>query len=163
MNDKTAKSFKSFIKRFIYGSMKQKRHSFQFRNEQLLLHFRLNGEIPACTLRRCFSNYQRCSSRFRNEQLRIFDSARARGRTFGIHDYAMPPRHRVLAPFSRPCGVEHFFTCEGAPATLFSKGPLARRRVCHYLRECPLAEGCILLICQYPARKTSVRPLKLRA
>ena len=77
MNDKTAKLFKSFIKRFICGNMKQKRHSFQFRNEQLLLHFRFNGEVPACTLRRCFANYQRCSFRFRNEQLCIFNSARA--------------------------------------------------------------------------------------
>ena len=72
-------------------------------------------------------------------------------------------RRRILAPFSRPCGVEHFFTCEGAPATLFSKDTLARRRVRHYLVKCPLAEGCTLLICQFPARKTSVRPLKLAA
>ena len=39
--------------------------------------------------------HQRRSFEFQNEQHHIFDSARAGGRTFGMHDYAMPPRHRV--------------------------------------------------------------------
>ena len=59
------------------------------------------------------------------EQLRIFDSARAGGRTFGIHEYAMPPRHRVFFPA---------FVLARAAASTFSHSKAAKARPPLFLR-----------------------------
>ena len=146
MNGKNEKSLNHFFKCFICGNRKRYR---------CVLSRSETNSFTSCA----FDSFQRERKKLRHARLRdapgtisdvlsrseingfkspTFDATRAEeGSACRIARCLRALRTCPLF-HPRPCGGEHFFTCEGAPATLFSKGPLARRRVRHYLRKCPL-------------------------
>ena len=95
MNGKNEKSLNHFFKCFICGNRVSKRTASR-------LSLSIQRTSSGMHVRDAPRTHQRYSFKFQNEQHRIFDSARAGGRTFGMHDYAMPPRHRVFFPVFGP-------------------------------------------------------------